>query len=180
MEDQISADLTNGVLAQKFTRMTDDHASTAKALRYREKRISYWNNYERRRPGRYYHEEIRRIYQFLVPPGLRVLELGCGEGDLLAALKPRRGVGIDFSPRGCERARTSHPELEVIPGDVHDLRLDETFDYVILSDLVNDLWDVQSVIEHLSPVCEPSTRIIINSYSRLWELPLSAARRLGL
>ncbi len=151
-----------------------------KALRYRAERISYWNNYERRRPGRYYHEEIRRIYQFLVPPGLRVLELGCGEGDLLAALKPRRGVGIDFSPRMVERARANYPQLEVFLGDVHDLKLDETFDYVILSDLVNDLWDVQSVVEHISPVCEPGTRIIINSYSRLWELPLSAARRAGL
>lgn len=93
-----------------------------KALRYRAERISYWNNYERRRPGRYYHEEIRRIYQFLVPPGLRVLELGCGEGDLLAALKPRRGVGIDFSPRMVERARANYPQLEVFLGDVHDLK----------------------------------------------------------
>ncbi len=173
---------TNSLVASEVDSATlaAYHASTEKALRYREERIGYWKNYERRRAGRYYHEEIRRIYQFLVPPDLRVLELGCGEGDLLAALKPRRGMGIDFSPRMVERARANHPHLEVILGDVHDLRLDETFDYVILSDLVNDLWDVQSVIEHISPVCERGTRIIINSYSRLWELPLSAARRMRL
>jgi hypothetical protein len=49
-----------------------------------------------------------------------------------------------------------------------------------LSDLVNDLWDVQSVFQRIASVCEAGTRIIINSYSRLWELPLAVARRLGL
>jgi hypothetical protein len=61
-----------------------------------------------------------------------------------------------------------------------ELSLDAKFDYVILSDLVNDLWDVQSVIERITAVCETGTRIIINSYSRVWELPLSVARWLHL
>ncbi len=115
-----------------------------------------------------------------MPPNRRVLELGCGEGDLLAALKPSRGVGIDFSPELVRRAKARHPELEVVLADVHEHRLEEKFDYVILSDLVNDLWDVQTAIERIAPVCEPGARIIINSYSRLWELPLSAASGLHL
>src|ERR1700686_2367420 len=73
-----------------------DLPSGNKALRYREERIKYWNDYRRRKSGIYYHDEITRVYQFLVPPGRRVIELGCGEGDLLAALKPARGVGVDF------------------------------------------------------------------------------------
>src|ERR1022692_2762998 len=160
--------------------MIDSDPSLQKAFDYREERISYWNSYERRRLSHYYHNEITRIYQFLVPPGQRVLELGCGGGDLLAGLKPARGVGIDFSPRMVARAEARHPELKVILGDVEKLRVEEKFDYVILSDLVNDLWDVQSVIDHLATVCDSRTRIIVNTYSRLWELPLSAARRLGL
>ncbi len=160
--------------------MSNNLPSGDKPLHYREERIGYWNSYERRKPGRYYHAEITRIYQYLVPPGRRVIELGCGEGDLLAALKPAYGVGVDFSPRMIARAEARHPELKIVLGDVQELRFEEKFDYVILSDLVNDLWDVQSAIEHVAPACEPATRIIINSYSRLWELPLSAARRLGL
>ena len=160
--------------------MTNTLANENRALHYREDRISYWNTYERRRLGRYYHNEIARIYQFLVPPGQRVLELGCGEGDLLAALKPSRGVGVDFSPAMVARAEARHPALKVILGDVEELDLQEQFDYVILSDLVNDLWDVQAVIDRIVPVCNSRTRIIINTYSRLWEIPLSAARRLGL
>src|SRR5206468_8508529 len=45
----------------------------------------------------YYHREIDRYYQFLVLPGSSVLEIGCGTGDTLAALRPARGVGIDLS-----------------------------------------------------------------------------------
>jgi ubiquinone/menaquinone biosynthesis C-methylase UbiE len=47
--------------------------------------------------NRYYYEDQARYYRFLVPEGLSVLELGCGTGDLLHALEPRRGVGVDFS-----------------------------------------------------------------------------------
>ena len=78
--------------------MTSSVALEQKALDYREERIAYWNAYERRKASRYYHEQIARIYCSLVPPGRRVLELGCGEGELLAALEPSRGTGIDFPP----------------------------------------------------------------------------------
>jgi len=39
---------------------------------------------------------------------------------------------------------------------------------------------VQSIFEQIAEVCHPGTRIIINSYSRLWELPLGLAELLGL
>jgi len=151
-----------------------------KAGRYREERIRYWNSYERRRASRYYHDELTRIYKFLIPPGRRVLELGCGDGDLLAALKPSRGVGVDISPRIVEQAQRRHPELGFLVGDVHELQMAEKFDYVILSDLINDLWDVQACFERVSSLCDPGTRVIINSYSRLWETPLWAVRKLRL
>jgi hypothetical protein len=51
---------------------------------------------------------------------------------------------------------------------------------VILSDLVNDLWDVQRVLERVRPLCRPHTRLILNFYSHLWEWPLEVAQRLRL
>lgn len=131
--------------------------------------------------GNTYHRRLRQVFCHLVPPGKRVLEVGCGGGDLLAAVQPSDGLGIDFSETQVRRARQAHPHLRFEPIDAHDfVSPGETFDFIILSDLVNDLWDVQTVLERVRAVCSPHTRIILNYYSRLWEAPLSAAKALGL
>src|SRR3954469_11121136 len=67
-----------------------------------------------------YHEDDRKFMQFLIPPGKRVLELGCGRGDLLAALQPSYGVGVDFGAETIARAARRYPDLHFVPGDVED------------------------------------------------------------
>ena len=134
----------------------------------------------RRGGGVPYHRRLAEIYRFLIQPGQRVLELGCGTGDLLAALEPSRGVGVDMSPEAVATARRRHPELIFVEADVHELAVEEDFDYVVLSDLVNDLWDVQTVFERVAASARPKTRIVLNFYSRLWQVPLKVAGRLGL
>ncbi len=128
----------------------------------------------------YYHRRLNKIYRHLIAPGQRVLEVGCGKGDLLAAVKPSYGMGIDFSERMIQQAAAAHPQLRFLIADAHCFALNETFDAIILSDIVNDLWDVQTVLERLRPMTHDRTRIILNFFSRLWELPLRAARRLRL
>src|SRR5216684_3992926 len=59
-----------------------------------------------------YHEDDYKFMRFLIPPGKRVLELGCGRGDLLAALEPAYGVGIDFSAMTLGLAKQRHPGLD--------------------------------------------------------------------
>ncbi len=56
----------------------------------------------------------------------------------------------------------------------------ETFDVVILSDLINDAWDVQRLLRQIAPLTSRRTRVLLNFYSRLWELPLALGQRLGL
>jgi hypothetical protein len=153
--------------------------------KYRQERVRHWDEVASRMDrwngwGGYYHRRLAQIYHFLVPPGRKILEIGCEQGDLLAALKPETGVGIDFSEEMVRRAKQRHPELCFLCADAHTLELDETFDIILLSDLVNDLWDVQAVLERLFPLTLTRTRIIINSYSRLWESPLALAGKFGL
>ncbi|MCX7635016.1 MAG: glycosyltransferase [Syntrophales bacterium] len=149
--------------------------------RYKAERKEFWSSVARlkeRRPGwgGFYHKRLRELYRFVVPEGMRVLELGCGDGDLLAAVNPSYGVGIDLSWVMIHRAKKKHPHLQFLQADAHELPLRGPFDYIILSDLVNDLWDVQGVLEEIFRISGPHTRLVINTYSRLWELPLKLAR----
>lgn len=151
---------------------------------YTRERIEHWNAVARKIDtwtglGKYYHERLKEIYQFLVVPGQRVLEVGCGRGDLLASLRPSCGVGVDFSSEMIQRARTRYPHLQFVRSDAHDLGLKGTFDVIILSDVVNDLWDVQSVLEQVKRLSTSRTRVLLNFYSHLWEQPLTLAQRLG-
>jgi ubiquinone/menaquinone biosynthesis C-methylase UbiE len=130
--------------------------------------------------GGYYHDRLKNVYRFLVTPGQRVLEIGCGRGDLLASLEPSYGVGVDFSSAMVKRASERHPNLTFIEADAHEFTSSDKFDIVVLSDLINDLWDVQAVLDQVRQVCTDGTKIIINTYSHLWEAPLALAEKLNL
>lgn len=152
---------------------------------YQQERRRYWDEFAQSLDGwrwirGYYQDCLAHVYGTLIPPRMRVLELGCGQGDLLASLRPGRGVGIDFSGAMLERARQRHPHLEFIEADVHAVLPNEKFDYILLSDLVNELYDVQQVLELLRRCALPSTRVILNAYSRLWQGPRRFAEMTGL
>jgi SAM-dependent methyltransferase len=152
---------------------------------YRRDRIQRWNEIWSRklrwasaRTG--YQKRLSAVYRAGIPRGQRILEIGCGTGDLLASLEPSFGVGIDFAHRAMRGARRQHPGLLLVEADAHALPIRTTFDVIILSDLANDLWDVQRVLEGLQDLIGPQTRILLNFFSHVWEVPLRVAARLGL
>jgi len=136
-----------------------------------------------RRNG-YFYADDRRYMRFLVAPGQSVLDLGSATGELLAALEPSRGVGLDFSARMIETARRLRPALEFRLGDVEDestiAALDGPFDVIVLSDLVGALEDCEQTLRQLNRVSSRETRIVIAYYSPLWEPLLTLAQMLGL
>ena len=133
-----------------------------------------------RSKNRHYHESLERILRFHIPPGAKVLEIGCGTGDLLHSLSPGRGVGIDISPKMIEIARSKFPSLVFLEGYAEELPLSEPFDYVILSDVIGYLEDVQRAFEELRKVCHKRTRVIVTYYNYLWEPILRAGERFGM
>jgi SAM-dependent methyltransferase len=130
--------------------------------------------------GDYYHKRIVQVFKFNVSPGLEILELGCGSGALLACLQPVYGIGMDISPKMVALAKKLHPEYEFIQMDANNFNLGRKFDAVVISDTVNDLWDVQTTLENIYRHLKPNGRLVINFYSRLWEWPLNIAAALGV
>jgi SAM-dependent methyltransferase len=166
--------------------MSDISPFDSAGVAYQKARVAHWDavassESQRKSGAHWYHRRLERVYGFLINPGQRVLEVGCGAGDLLASLKCRRAVGVDFSSGMLSRACSRHPDLELVQADAHDLScIQGPFDFIILSDTINDLWDVQQVLEQSAHLCAPSTRIIINFHSGLWRLPLTLVQKLGL
>lgn len=115
------------------------------------------------------HKLLEKYFSFIIPKNSKILEIGCGSGDLLNALKPSYGVGVDFSEKIIEIAKAQHPDLHFLIQDAEELDLNETFDYIILSDLVGSLWDVQAVFDKLQSVCHERTKIVISYYNYTWE-----------
>ncbi len=139
-------------------------------------RVDYWRT---RNPG--YHSTIASLARFYVPRGARVLEVGCGTGDLLASLEPSEGVGVDLSGAMVEQATRRHPDLEFHHAAAEKLELPgRTFDYIVLSDLVGYLFDIRAALDQLRALSHPGTRIVINWYSRVWQPVVQLLEALGL
>ncbi|HYE30846.1 MAG TPA: bifunctional class I SAM-dependent methyltransferase/glycosyltransferase family 2 protein [Methylomirabilota bacterium] len=126
-----------------------------------------------------YHRLLEHYYASIIPQGMKVLEVGCGIGDLLQYLKPSRGVGVDFSPRMIELARARNPELEFSCADAHSFECSEQFDYIVLSDLVNDVADVQALLTNLRKCSHSRTRLVLNFFNNLWRPGLQFAEAVG-
>ena len=175
--------LTGGKLSGTssiFCTMTDNISSKN---RYFSERIRHWDavaNESFSNASSYYHRSLERIYKYIIPSGLRVLEIGCGKGELLASVNPKEGIGIDLSGEMIRQAKEKFPQLQFIHSPGEDVRLEGTFDVIILSDLLNNVWDIQDFLAHIRHYCNDSTRIVINAYSRLWQPFLNLARKLGL
>jgi SAM-dependent methyltransferase len=122
-----------------------------------------------RRRNRYYYDWLDRIYEFVVRPNSRVLHVGCECGDLLAAVKPSYGVGVDADPQAIELAKKRFPHLKFHVQDPHQLQLDEKFDYILICNSLGLWHDIQEVLERVRPLTSESTRIVITYYSYLWE-----------
>lgn len=132
----------------------------------------------------FFYESDFRYMKFLIAPGLRVLDLGVGTGQLLNELRPAIGVGVDISPRMIDVAQCNYPHLDLRVGDIEDAAfvasLPGPFDVIVLSDTIGSLDDCQSTLASLHCLCTPDTRIVVSYYSKLWEPVLSMAQRLSV
>jgi SAM-dependent methyltransferase len=130
-----------------------------------------------------YYRDDRRYLRFIIPEGARVLDLGCGTGSLLSALKPSRGVGVDFSPAMIGKAKAAYPNLEFVLGDIENPRtlasIEGEFDFIVLSDTIGSLEDIEETLRGLHPLCSAATRLVIAYFSPLWEPLINVGSKVG-
>lgn len=130
--------------------------------------------------GRQYRKMLAYYYQRLIPENASVLEVGCGDGELLSQLKNQDVTGVDLSSIQINLAKNKipHGHFEVQSGEY--LRINRTFDYIILSETINQASDVQRLFERLRSVTHPRTRLILNFYHTAWRPLLGLVTQLKL
>jgi len=146
------------------------------------------DHYERLAPERdrwyqknsYYHGAVERRLGALIAPGSSVLELGCGTGNLLNALRPSRGLGLDLSAEMVRLARAKFPNMQFEVADAEAFEVDEKFDFVVASDLIGELGDITAMLECFHRVSHESTRLILTFHSPTLEGVLRTAQRAKL
>lgn len=128
----------------------------------------------------YYYQTIKSFIRRQIRPGTSVLEVGCGTGDILAIVKPSRGVGLDISPEMVRLAQAKQPQYQFVCSAVEDFRSQDKFDFIILADGLDHVYDIIDVFLCLSHLCHPQTRIILTTINPWWGSVLSLAEKVGL
>ncbi|MEI6348276.1 MAG: glycosyltransferase [Bacteroidota bacterium] len=136
-------------------------------IRYRKSKSYYWNS-------------ITKYFNYFCHEESSVLEIGCGTGELIHQIKSGRKVGVDFSEKMIDEARKQFPNDDFQVMEAENISLNETFDVIILSNLVGYLHDVQSVFDQLPKISHERTKIMISYYNQIWEPLIKIAELLRI
>lgn len=132
------------------------------------------------RKNDYYYRSLTKLLSFLVPHNKHVIEIGCGTGDLLNHLKASKAVGADISAGMIRIAEKKYPNIKFYETDAEALDISEKFDYIIVSDLIGILYDIDRAFKSWRSICNPDTRLIITYYNFLWQPLILLAEKLRL
>jgi methionine biosynthesis protein MetW len=95
-----------------------------------------------------------RVRQFLrlIDRGASVIEIGCGDGNLLALLKDHsqvQGKGYDVSTLAVSKARSRGVKADVRDATVCGLQEGESADYIVIADCLEHLPNPESLLQQL-------------------------------
>ena len=133
------------------------------------------------RKNHHYYDLLQAWFQFVVPKGKRVFELGMGDGNLSGSLASSELAGIDISPTLVEKARERYPNGKWMAGDISNgFEVGTTFDYVLGADFLPYVNDIQGVLERVHDLCHEKTRVVFTKLNPYWNFPLRIAALVGV
>lgn len=128
----------------------------------------------------YYYQSLIRAVSEVVPPGKKILDIGTGTGEILNALSPCQGSGIDLSSAMIQKAREKFPQLQFFSGSYESLVLGNQFDFILLVDVIEHLQAPEKLFGNLKKFCGPETRIVLTMANPAWEPFLHLLEKLKL
>lgn len=126
----------------------------------------------------FYYGNLKRLLHLFIPKDQKVLEVGCGTGNLLTSTNPKFGYGTDLSSEMIKIAKSKHKDDRNLTFST--LWPEGKFRYVFMSDVVEHLEKPESVFKKISNRMDSQSIFINTMANPLWELLLMAAEGLGL
>lgn len=128
----------------------------------------------------FYYQSLIRAVAAVVPPGKRILDIGTGTGEILNALAPAQGCGVDLSSAMIQKAREKFPQLRFFAGSYESLDLGAGYDFILLLDVIEHLQSPEKLFGNLKKFCGPGTRIVLTMANPAWEPFLHLLEKLHL
>lgn len=145
--------------------------------------IAYsYDTYKRR--NRLYYDNLKKAAKsFIKGQRFRLLDIGCGTGDILYFLNPAYGLGIDSSSEMIKIAKKKYKKirnLEFATRDIEESVPNKKFDYIILLDVVEHLTDISRAFKNISNMMTSKTSLIVSMANPFWETPLMILEKFKL
>lgn len=131
----------------------------------------------------YYYQNIKQLFRSLVRPNSRVLEIGCGTGQVLASLDIKTGHGIDISEEMILIAQDRYKDQSNITFEAADIqKSSEPFNYdcVLIPDTIGHIENLQEFMNHIYKRLHPRIPLIVTTANSLWTPILILSEKLKL
>jgi len=119
--------------------------------------------------SRFYYRSIKNYLKEAVPSNKRILDFGCGTGEILSHLNPQTGVGYDISPKMLKIAKKKFANSKNLRFVTSLNQISGTFDYIMMIDVVEHLARPQKAFESLREFCGKETLLIVSFVDSSWE-----------
>lgn len=123
----------------------------------------------------YYYSNVKFLLSTLIPKGKKVLEIGCGTGDLLASLKPKYGFGVDISKEMIKIASKKYKNIKFSTKYPKQI-----FGYIFMTDVIEHLEDPKKEFTKIFNLMDKNSVFINTMANPIWEPLLMFWERLGL
>lgn len=126
----------------------------------------------------YYYESLKKLLGSIIPKKQKVLEVGCGTGDLLASLNPKYGYGMDISLQMIKIADIKYNHEKslkfstILPSDY--------FEYIFMTDVIEHLEKPLETFGQVVKLMDKNSKFIITMANPIWEPLLMIWEKLGL
>ncbi len=134
-----------------------------------------YDNYKKK--NSYYYDNLKNLLKSLIPKEAKVLEIGCGTGDILTSLLPKKGYGMDISSKMIAIAKHKHKKSKNLRFSTEYPR--EKYDYIFMTDVIEHLENPETVFKKISTLMHSKSIFVNTMANPIWEPLLMFWEKMG-